>query len=190
MALGGFALGLGLFAAAILAALTGVLWRLLARRVPWLGWTVVAVGALLVVGCFVPPPRLDSVSSLQGRVEGSAWIPVQAAPEAAVTSPGGTASLQRLPNGTWLVLDCPSGCDLRGGASSDEPARSLGIDATALSQASIHGDARLIHTLWSCSRLPLVVGLAFGRSDCVRCYDAVYASTPEGALQGGPGPAC
>jgi hypothetical protein len=130
------------------------------------------------------------VVSLEGTATGSAWLPATAGGSAAPEAQGGSATLQRLPNGTWLVLDCPQGCSFHAGTATDDPGRSLGVDLNRLSDARVAGTLRATHTLWSCSRLPVVVGLAFGRSDCVRCYSAVLEATPDGHLQGGPGPAC
>lgn len=190
MALEGFAFGLGVFAAVLIAALSLTLWRLLARRFPRASWAVPVVGALLVVGCFVPTPRLHVVETLEGSLTGSAWIPVTAGASATAQATGGSATLSRLDNGTWLVLDCPAGCTLRAGTRADAPDASLGLDFARADAASVHGEARLVHAATSCQRLPFVTGLAMGRADCVPCADVVLESGEDGLLHGGSRPTC
>ncbi|GEM_PF-3887658 len=186
----GFALGLGLFAALLLGGLTAVAWRLLARRWPRAGAAVVVVGALLVAGCFLPPTRSREVMALQGSATGTAWVPVVAGEGAAVRAQGGAADVARLPNGTWLRLDCPAGCTFQGGTRGDDPAASLGVDALQAPGATVQGTVTLTSTLVGCVRLPVVVGLAFGASDCAPCYDAVFVTDAEGRLAGSAGAAC
>lgn len=187
MAAGSFALGLGLFAALLVLVATFGLWRLLAPRAGRVAWLVPVVGALLLVGCFLPAPRERDVSALEGTAEGGAWIPVAAGPDATVEATDGAARLERLPNGTFLVLECPASCALRGGTTEDAPARSLAAGDPAL--ASGQGALRLTHLKTRCTRLPVVVALSF-QPTCVRCAADVYELAADGRLHGAPSGAC
>lgn len=128
--------GPAVLTAIILGAAALAAWLLLRKRSARLAAGALVVGAVLVVGCFVPPPAWVVHHELRGRFGGHVEMDVQAEPGARATATdGGSAILA----GGRLALDCPARCDFTvAGARVDAPRATLDGGPLILRDAEVY----------------------------------------------------
>lgn len=155
--------------AGLVAALAVGVWLPLRRRSRALGRVALALGALLVVGSFVPPPTHVDSRQVEGVLTGRAMLDVLTDPGAPLVVENGTGRLEA--DGTRLVLECPQRCAFRLGApASPEPGPDAWLPGEDDPLVTLEGGPFLLTSNGSvCSRLPYVVAWSSKGEPCGVC---------------------
>jgi hypothetical protein len=175
----GPALGFGSFASAvILAAAALVGWWLLRKRRARESTLVLALGVVLIVGCFVPPPAWEPRDRIEGRFGGTVAFDVGGSPRATVTD-GGTATV----GDARVALACPARCNFTlANARLAEPDNPVVV---------VEGGPLVLRSvLEQCASQPITLRvLAAPRCAECRAQEYVVGERAHGSMRLAPGPA-
>lgn len=161
----------GILTAIVIVALSLFAWNALRRRNATWSAAVLFVGALLVVGCFVPPPEWEEHGRVTGRFGGHVEIPVVADAGAPLTIVGGQGNVTR----QVLTMDCPTRCDFALGAV---PRVGEQASARLASPGNVivivdGGPLQLEGRDFACYSPPFTLRL-LGSTSCIDCYVGEY----------------
>jgi hypothetical protein len=165
------------FSALIFVGLALLAWAWVRRRSARVGAAVLVVGALLVLGCFVPAEALTTRSRVHGTLTGDARIPIV----------GGTTAVNATLDGGMLVVSCASAC-----AFSVEDA-SFALQAGDLLAVTLHGGPLDVQQDQSvCHVEPLTLRALTLGDTCDPCqhlrFEAAAESNGTVVMKGASGP--